>query len=360
MKLFLTNKGLYSNINMNEGDNMEEGKEDLYGDEAPSILFHTLTSLFGYLLEDEPEKSVSFMGTKIRKPLNKLIRVVGPYFLTNQVIEDRNLLQDPNSTEKDLGISLPKEPVIWAPNHRFQGDPLASLIAAQRYAYVVVGNLPQFYNTLDGVLSWLNGVVLVNRKDKNSRMASVEKSKKVLDYGTDLILFPEGTVNKTPHTLSLKLFPGIYRIAKEKNVKIVPIVQYKRSFNKDEVRHIVVDDPIDVSNMNEEEALNYIRDVYAYWYYLMMDRYGQSTREEEIMGFESSLAAWENILGNKPIGRNDNSIEKKADYLSRSEQERLEAYKDISNLSLNTSNAYLEGIVEEAKENLENNFQRRF
>ena len=336
-----------------------ETLRDLYGDEEPSSLFWFLTNVFSYLLEDDPDKALSLKGAKIRKLLHPFIKLVGPLFLTNsQVIEDRNFLQGLPS--KDKGISLPAEPVIWASNHRLQ-DGLATLLAASRQAYILVGNLPQFYNTFDSIPSWINGIVLVNRNQKKSRLGSIEKCKRVLDYGSDLIMYPEGIVNKTPHLLSLQLFPGVYRIAKEKNVKIVPIVHYQESFSnsKDIIRHIVVDNPIDVSSMSEKEALVYLRDVYAYWYYLMMEKYGKSTREKELHG-SSFVEAWDEILKNRPLNRCDSIVDRNADYITHSVKEQMSAWDDISHLEIGTSNAFLSSNVEDAKKYQLYRFQRKF
>lgn len=332
---------------------------DLYGDKEPSSLFPLLISVYGYLLENNPDRVISPVGVKIRKQLNPIIRLIGPLFLKNpQVIEDRNFLQ--GIDQRDEGIVLPKEPVIWASNHRLE-DGLATLLAASRQAYLLVGNLPQFYNTLDSIPSWLNGIILVNRNQKKSRSASLEKCKKVLDYGSDLIMYPEGIVNKTPHLLSLQLFPGVYRIAKEKNVKIVPIVHYQESFSqkKDITRHIVVDDPIDISSMSEKEALVYLRDIYAYWYYLMMEKYGKSTREQELSGL-SFVDAWESQLKNRPLNRCDSEVDRRADYVSFSVEEQMKAWKDISSLDVGPSNAFLSSNVEDAKKYELYRFQRKF
>ncbi|MBQ6135266.1 MAG: 1-acyl-sn-glycerol-3-phosphate acyltransferase [Bacilli bacterium] len=334
--------------------------QDLYGDQDPSFLFYFLTEQFSYLLDDDPEKALSKTGTQIRKLLYPFIRLVGPLFLTNpQVIEDRNFLQ--GILSEDKGITLPKEPVIWASNHRLQ-DGLATLLAASRQGYLLVGNLPQFYNTLDSIPSWINGIILINRNQKQSRISSLEKCKKAIDYGSDVIMFPEGIINKTPHLLSLHLFPGVYKIAKEKNVKIVPIVHYQESFahHKNIIRHIVVDDPIDVSSMSEKEALTYLRDVYAYWYYLMMEKYGRSTREKELHGFSSFVEAWENQLKNRPVNRCDSEVDRRSDYISHSEKDQMQAWEDLSLLDISPSNAFLFSNVEDAKKYGLYRFQRRF
>lgn len=166
---------------------------DLLADKEPSFIFHCFIRAFGYLLKNEPEMVLSKNGVLIRRKLNFLLRKLGKGFLKcPQVIENRNMLRNPGTTKKDTDIALPDEPVIWAPNHYFKDDTLASVTALNRHAYILFGSLPQFYNTFDGVTAWLNGVVMANRKSYASKKASVPKAMKAMDYGADLLIFGEG------------------------------------------------------------------------------------------------------------------------------------------------------------------------
>ena len=296
---------------------------DLTLEEDPNLLFYFLIKAFGYLLDNDPEKSVSKQGIAIRKKTKILLEKLGPKFLLNpQIFENRNDLMYPGLTEvkKDTGIVLPKEPVIWAANHAFKDDTLASVIAMYRDAYIVFGSLPQFYNTFDGITAWINGVAITNRKVKASKKASIDKCIKLANNGADLFIFPEGVWNKSPNELMLHLWPGIYRIAKETGMKVVPIAHYMRDCsdikNINNPIHTVIDEPIKIDDLSEKAALEYIRDVICTWYYLMMEKYGQSTRDEELKGFSSSHEAWEYHLKERrsTVDYYDESIELNADY----------------------------------------------
>ena len=128
---------------------------DLTAGEAPGIMFYILTTCFGYLLENDPDKVVSRKGVEIRRKVNFLIKKLGPLFLTNpQIIENRNTLLDLENAEKDKGIILPDKPVIWTSNHAFKDDILASILTINRHVYLLLGSVPQFYNTFDGVTAW--------------------------------------------------------------------------------------------------------------------------------------------------------------------------------------------------------------
>lgn len=113
-----------------------------------------------------------------------------------------------------------------------------------------------------------------------------------MGYGVDLLIYPEGTWNMTPNALSPDLWPGVYRIACETGAKVIPIIHYLRDNNtsKSNPIHTVVDDPIRIDDMSEQQALSYIRDIFATWYYLMIEAYSKSTRDE-ILGTFSFVVA---------------------------------------------------------------------
>ena len=67
----------------------------------------------------------------------------------------------------------------------------------------------------DGVTFWVAGMILVNRANKESRKAAKAKNTYALKPGASIIIFPEGTWNKSPNELVSGLFSGIYDVAKE-------------------------------------------------------------------------------------------------------------------------------------------------
>jgi 1-acyl-sn-glycerol-3-phosphate acyltransferase len=349
----------------------EEQKEnirninDLTAGDEPSLLFYILAEKLGYLLSNDPSKCLSEDSISLRRKINKIIKLVGPKFLSApQVFEDRNELMGDGTKYEDVVLS--SEPVIWIANHAFKDDTLASILAAKRNAYILFGSLPQFFNTIDGVLSWANGVVMTNRKVSSSKHASVDKAVKAINMGIDLMMFPEGVWNKTPEKLMLELWPGIYRICKETKAKVVPMAHYVKdcaSLESSNIIHTVVDNPVRIDDLSEKAALEYLRDIVSTWYYLMMEKYGKSTREEELKGFENASLAWEDALSRrvKTAARYDKEIELCADY--RPKDERIdEIWENIANVKNITKENIL--LVEEAKQKImkfkENDFQRRY
>ena len=335
---------------------------DLIGDDDPSKLFYFLIKHFGYLLNPEDELDLQDKRISVRKKIHIIIDKIGPLFLNNkQVIENKNSLKGYSSEEQSI-INLPSEPVIFASNHGFKDDVLATVLAAKRHAYILFGSVPQFYNTFDGITAYANGVIMGNRKLKASRNSTVLKSEKLLKKGTtDLIIFPEGVWNKTPNLLMIDLWPGIYRIAISTHSKIVPICHYLDEDNC--IIHTVIDDPISVEGMSEQEGLSYIRDTISSWYYLMMEKYGKSTHEEILHG-SSFNDRWEEELVKRvsTADRYDSEIELCADYRPKSKIREEDVFESIANIQ--NINALNVGDYLNAKERVKikkrEDFQRRF
>ncbi|MBD5134291.1 MAG: 1-acyl-sn-glycerol-3-phosphate acyltransferase [Clostridiales bacterium] len=350
-------------------DGMITGLSDLTASRSPSIIFFILADKLSYLLSTDAEIAISKKGVERRRKINPIIKALGAHFLSNpQVFENRNFLRDPNCTipTPDTKIALPNEPVIWASNHGFKDDALASVLAAQRHAYILFGSLPQFYNTFDGITAWLVGVAMVNRKVPASKKSSIPKAVRAINCGADLLMYPEGTWNKSPNALVLDLWPGIYRIACETGAKVVPIVHYHRDNNtaKNNLIHTVIDDPIRLDDLTERQALDYIRDIFATWYYLMMEAYGKSTRDEILNGASTFAEAWDKQLEEliRFVARWDIEIETRSDYRPKWKVQPQEAWQVIADITDITPEnighiLYARQLVEQcARED----FQRRF
>ena len=294
------------------------GLSDLTADKKPSVFFYLFGKAYSHVLCDEPDEAGLKKAICWRRHLNPLLKKLVPVSMkVKQVFENRNELRGLPGEDND--ISLPDEPVIWMSNHHFKDDVAASVVTVKRQSYILLGSLPQIYNTLDGIFSWMNGTLLVNRKTKASRSSLTARAAATMKAGADLLIFPEGVWNKTPERLLIDLWPGIYRIAKATGAKIVPVVHYiddAAYTKKGNLIHTVIDDPVDITGMGEAEALDFLRDIMATWHYLMMERYGRTTRAELLSGFESTEDAWRDALTKRVMtaDRYDREIELCADY----------------------------------------------
>ena len=224
-----------------------------------------------------------------------------------------------------------------------------------------------FFNTFDGISAYINGAVLCNRKLKVSRTASVEGAKRVLSMGTDILIFPDGVQNKTPDKLLLDFWHGVYRLAKETGSKIVPVIHYLAEPHKKckaNVIHTVVAAPINMEGLFEKEGIQLLRDTMATWYYLMLEKYGRSTRDELLNGFSNADDAWENYVAMHTgcIKYYDLEIELKGDFRPHSIIRSEDVWRAVANINyitpLNAFHvAFANQMIEREKKR---DFQRRF
>lgn len=347
------------------------GFEDLIGTgrEDMTLMFYLLNRHWLYLLGNNATKSVPKRYIDIRRKLYPLIRLLGAKMLAcTQEIEDRNAFDE--SPEKQMSDSeslLPDRPVIIVANHGFRDDVLATVLAANRHALKVCGSLPMFYNSFNGFVSSLIGDILVNRRCKQSRQALIEKAKRVLDLGTDLIIFPEGGWNKTSDKITLDLWGGVYEIAKNTGCDVVPIVHYNRDpelLRKSNIIHTVVGFPIPLHQMEKSEALQILRDTLSTYQYKMMEKYGRSTREKEMQGFDTSHEKWEAHLTErmKAVEYYDSDVEKRSEYRPKYITRAEDVFRPIAAVQTITAHnvkdvLYARQLVREQEER---DYQTRF
>ena len=112
--------------------------------------------------------------------------------------------------------------LIYSPNHSNVHDfPMISRVLGE-HVYVLVGNDIDngIFNTL---MLKLNGVVFVDRKNKDSCRQAKEKIINLLDDGKKVVMFPEGSWNLDSVKLIHDFKWGIIDIAKKASVPIMPI-----------------------------------------------------------------------------------------------------------------------------------------
>lgn len=338
-------------------------KSDLFGSKPPSPLFPVIGRLAANFISCD----LSLKSMSVRRLIHPVIMLLVPKFMEyRQVFESKNALLGITASDTPEA-ELPNEPVILCSNHGFKDDVAAAIHAVPRHAYILFGSLPAFFNTLDGLSAYLNGVVMCNRKVKESKRASLKAAVRVLHMGTDMLIFPEGVWNKTPDKLILPLWPGVYRIAKETGSKIVPVIHYLSDPHKKikgNVIHTVVADPISMEGLSETEGIKLLRDTMATWYFLMMEKYGQTTRQELLEGFDTADDAWESYIAmhTGSIKYYDQEIELCADYRPKNiarPEDVWESVADIRNINVRNAShvRYARQLVAREKRR---DFQHRF
>jgi len=157
---------------------------------------------------------------------------------------------------KALGTeNIPKDgAIIFAGNHRHAFDPVVVMTHTKRTVHYMAKE--SLFKGLHGMILKSIGLIKIYRSKGNSM--AVKEALEILKDGGTVGVFPEGTRNKTDEEL-LRFRSGTVRIAKQSNTKIVPFAikgGYKL-FRKGLA--IEFGKPVDVSNMEIEEANEYIR-----------------------------------------------------------------------------------------------------
>ena len=147
-----------------------------------------------------------------------------------------------------------KGPIILCSNHKHVLDQSNVIIATKRVIHYMAKE--ELFKGLHGILFRKIGLIKVYRNKSNPQ--AVIEAENILKNGGTIGIFPEGTRNKSKEEL-LKFRHGTVRIAKNANVKIVPFaIKGKYKLFRKSVK-IEFGKPIDVSNMEIEEANNYLR-----------------------------------------------------------------------------------------------------
>lgn len=167
------------------------------------------------------------------------------------------------------------KPVIYAANHFcFADTPIMGRITPKR-SYILLGK--QRLGFSDWIYFMLNGVIFVDRKDKEDMAASKLAMSAYLNKGRSIVMFPEGTWNLTENQLILPMKWGIIDIAKETGAQIIPtVLEYDREQKKCFVRFGA---PLTFSpEDNNAKAIDVLRDTMATMRWEFWERNGTFSR----------------------------------------------------------------------------------
>lgn len=151
------------------------------------------------------------------------------------------------------------KPYIYVANHGSYLD-ATSVVLATPSAFKPLGKIEMSKIPIFGFI-YSRVVVMVDRSTKESRTESVEKLKEVLKKGISILIFPEGTMNRTDKPLK-DFYDGAFRIAIETQTPIAPFVvlNAKNLMPRNNpltirpgLMKIIFTDPIDVSSYNIDQ-----------------------------------------------------------------------------------------------------------
>lgn len=114
-------------------------------------------------------------------------------------------------------------PIIFAPTHCGKYDIQVLTEVLQQFRWSLLSGDPyDLPGTVEGWWLKFNGVIYVDRDDKEYRKRAKREMIRLLQNGENIMLYPEGTWNFSPNQPVLPLFRGIADIALEANATIVP------------------------------------------------------------------------------------------------------------------------------------------
>jgi len=117
-------------------------------------------------------------------------------------------------------IRVGRQPVIFMSNHESQLDP-PYLVAALPVPAVYISKKELKYVPFIGWAAWAAGVIFIDRGDRDRARESLEDAARQIRGGKNVVIFPEGTRNRTGVMLPFK--KGGFALAQDAGVPIVPM-----------------------------------------------------------------------------------------------------------------------------------------
>jgi 1-acyl-sn-glycerol-3-phosphate acyltransferase len=159
----------------------------------------------------------------------------------------------------------PKKAYIYVCNHNSYLDAIAIVIAIPG-SFKPLGKIEMVKMPIFGLV-YQRVVVMIDRKSKESRARSIEALKADLSKGQSILIFPEGTMNRTENALT-EFYDGAFRLALETQIPIAPMVilntknLFPRSNSlaaKPGMIKCIFDQPVEVNGMtaNDLQALKF-------------------------------------------------------------------------------------------------------
>lgn len=279
-----------------------------------------------YLLDNDPKAGLSKAGYVIRKIINPAIRFGIPFTTKTKLVIVRREY-------------VPKDrPVIFAATHGFKEDIVDTLVVIDRQAYILIGSLSQIFHAIEGVSAWAAGTILVDRLNKESRRASKEKMIHAVNMGANVIIFPEGTWNKSPNQMASGLFPGVYDIAKATGALVAPVATHRDG----EYVYGILEQAFDITKYDRAEGVAVLRDKLSTMRYELMDKYSHVERAALPFG-EEAERYWNTFIDDlmHEVEFYDYEDELHTKFVDKSITEPQDAFAHLATLKPNRNNAFL-------------------
>lgn len=171
---------------------------------------------------------------------------------------------------------LPDRPVLYAANHYCGQDIIIGVSSLKERVLVVAGK--QGLTPIDELFFNANGVIFVDRMDKEDMAASKRAMVENLKNGRNVLIFPEGTSNVSDELLMYPMKWGVVAAAQEAGAQIVPVIlDYDKEAGE---CHVCFCDPILVDELSKEEGIRLLRDTMATVRYTYFEKHPAAIRAE--------------------------------------------------------------------------------
>ena len=123
-------------------------------------------------------------------------------------------------------------PIIYAATHIGWDDIEMILSSIGDHAYLFWGDPKESYQTVDGLLLDINGIIVCHTDYKPDRRIGKETCIRWLERGGNLLIFPEGAWNITDSLPVMPLYAGTAEMAIRTGAEIVPVAveRYGRDY----------------------------------------------------------------------------------------------------------------------------------
>lgn len=124
------------------------------------------------------------------------------------------------------------KPIIFCITHIGKHDIEVCSQLLKKHYYLLSGDFENLHGTFEGRFLELNGIIYLNKYDKEDKTRSKNISVDTLQKGGNIMWFPEGIWNLSPNQPVLPLPFGIIEVAIRAGADIVPVAieQYKKEF----------------------------------------------------------------------------------------------------------------------------------
>lgn len=155
-------------------------------------------------------KPISIIGRKLIHPILYCLIILDRL----SVGEKLRVIGDKRSSTKN---------VIYACTHIGGQDVQRVFEAIKSHAYLFLGDPGILYWGVLGTITYLNGAIYLETRDKYDRKIASERAVELLNYGGSLLIFPEGAWNIEPSAPVMGIFGGAIRMARRSGCDIVPV-----------------------------------------------------------------------------------------------------------------------------------------